>query len=238
MCRGAAVANGIPRHLTCANDDSDLVLKFIVSLKWAVQPWQQRLFCGLHYPLGADKKRGKAGITAVVANNYRSFPRRTEFTKFSGHNAIIFAGGFTKPPALCTNGLRHRVRTTHLAQARNPLRARLVRKAENWPWSSLGVERHAAAAEAAPPLATWPLPRHGNGWSTSIIRTTPPVSGPLAAGEFFQRCCSDRDIPAYCSSSSSSSSSSSEEAGEVSVDFVIDTLLGLPADEADELSLS
>jgi REP-associated tyrosine transposase len=42
---------------------------------------------------------------------------------------------------------------------RNPLRARLVRRAENWPWSSLGATYHAAAAAEAPPLATWPVPR-------------------------------------------------------------------------------
>jgi putative transposase len=42
---------------------------------------------------------------------------------------------------------------------RNPLRARLVRKAQRWPWSSLGAEYHAAAKAEAPPLATWPVPR-------------------------------------------------------------------------------
>jgi putative transposase len=42
---------------------------------------------------------------------------------------------------------------------RNPLRAKLVRRAEDWPWSSLGAKLHAVAAAEAPPLATWPVPR-------------------------------------------------------------------------------
>src|SRR5207248_196178 len=42
---------------------------------------------------------------------------------------------------------------------RNPLRARLVRRAEAWPWSSLGAGLYAAAAAEAPLLATWPVPR-------------------------------------------------------------------------------
>jgi putative transposase len=42
---------------------------------------------------------------------------------------------------------------------RNPLRARLVRRAENWPWSSLGAASHPAAVAEAPLLAAWPVPR-------------------------------------------------------------------------------
>ena len=42
---------------------------------------------------------------------------------------------------------------------RNPLRAKLVRRAEDWPWSSLGGKRHPAAAAELPPLSAWPLPR-------------------------------------------------------------------------------
>jgi putative transposase len=42
---------------------------------------------------------------------------------------------------------------------RNPLRANLVRRAQDWPWSSLGSARHAAAAEEAPALTAWPAPR-------------------------------------------------------------------------------
>jgi Transposase and inactivated derivatives len=42
---------------------------------------------------------------------------------------------------------------------RNALRAKLVRRAEKWPWGSLGGALHAAAATESPPLARWPLPR-------------------------------------------------------------------------------
>jgi len=42
---------------------------------------------------------------------------------------------------------------------RNALRAKLVRRAEAWPWSSLGGALHPAAAAESPPLARWPMPR-------------------------------------------------------------------------------
>lgn len=49
---------------------------------------------------------------------------------------------------------------------RNPLRARLVRRAENWPWSSL-AQRLDRAAE--PPLAEWPVARPRN-WTELVNR--------------------------------------------------------------------
>lgn len=42
---------------------------------------------------------------------------------------------------------------------RNALRAKLVRRAEDWPWSSLGFANQAAAAAESPPVASWPVPR-------------------------------------------------------------------------------
>ena len=42
---------------------------------------------------------------------------------------------------------------------RNPLRANLVRRAQDWPWSSLGADKYPAAAGEAPDLAAWPVPR-------------------------------------------------------------------------------
>jgi putative transposase len=50
---------------------------------------------------------------------------------------------------------------------RNALRARLVKRAEAWPWSSLGVATHAAAAAESPPLAPWPVPRP-QGWAKLV----------------------------------------------------------------------
>jgi len=50
---------------------------------------------------------------------------------------------------------------------RNALRAKLVRRAEDWPWSSLGVTDHAAAASESPPLATWPVP-HPRAWRALV----------------------------------------------------------------------
>jgi putative transposase len=42
---------------------------------------------------------------------------------------------------------------------RNALRAKLVKRAEQWPWSSLGHSSHPAAAGESPPPAAWPVPR-------------------------------------------------------------------------------
>lgn len=70
---------------------------------------------------------------------------------------------------------------------RNPLRAKLVARAEDWPWSSLGAPTRAdpAAADAdrfegahAPPLHAGPLPRPAN-WSEWVNQAEAP--GQLAA---------------------------------------------------------
>jgi putative transposase len=49
---------------------------------------------------------------------------------------------------------------------RNPLRAKLVRKAQDWPWSSLWAREHAAddpaAADLASLLSDWPVDRPAN----------------------------------------------------------------------------
>ncbi len=52
---------------------------------------------------------------------------------------------------------------------RNALRAKLVRRAEKWPWASLGAPLHPAAAAEGPPLATWPLPRSPH-WIEQVNR--------------------------------------------------------------------
>ena len=70
---------------------------------------------------------------------------------------------------------------------RNPLRAKLVARAEDWPWSSLGAANHSGPAGAnpgqfdgvrAPPLHAGPLPRPAN-WSEWVNEAEPP--GQLAA---------------------------------------------------------
>ena len=52
---------------------------------------------------------------------------------------------------------------------RNPLRARLVRRAEAWRWSSLWRRRHRMASEDLPPLAEWPIPPPRN-WLQRVNR--------------------------------------------------------------------
>ena len=72
---------------------------------------------------------------------------------------------------------------------RNPLRANLVTRAEEWPWSSLGQ----ASSSAPIPLAGWPVPqpaqRHGEQWIEW-------VNGPQTEGELQSlRTCATRGRP-------------------------------------------
>jgi putative transposase len=41
---------------------------------------------------------------------------------------------------------------------RNALRAGLVERAEDWPWSSLAIRHRTCPADVLPTLSTWPLP--------------------------------------------------------------------------------
>jgi len=63
---------------------------------------------------------------------------------------------------------------------RNPLRANLVEKAADWPWSSLFRRQHPAEANenAAIPLAPWPVERPSD-WTRRI--QTPQTEKELAA---------------------------------------------------------
>lgn len=55
----------------------------------------------------------------------------------------------------------------------NPLRAKLVRRAQDWPWSSLSqYARRRPRGEPPPPLAPWPLPRPAN-WTALVNRAIP-----------------------------------------------------------------
>ena len=51
---------------------------------------------------------------------------------------------------------------------RNPLRANLVKRAEDWRWSSLHVRRH-GPAELVPLLSDWPIDRPRN-WLAEVNR--------------------------------------------------------------------
>ena len=50
---------------------------------------------------------------------------------------------------------------------RNPLRAGLVTRAEDWPWSSLSQQCRAGGGQWALPLSDWPLPRPVN-WQAFV----------------------------------------------------------------------
>ena len=72
---------------------------------------------------------------------------------------------------------------------RNALRANLVTRAEDWPWSSLGQR----SSNDPVPLSTWPVPfsadRHGDAWIDGVNR--PQTEGELAS----VRLCSNRGRP-------------------------------------------
>jgi putative transposase len=72
---------------------------------------------------------------------------------------------------------------------RNALRAGLVTRAEDWPWSSLGQ----GSSTGPVPLSAWPLPlgadRHGDAWMDWVNR--PQTEGELAD----VRLCTNRGRP-------------------------------------------
>jgi putative transposase len=63
----------------------------------------------------------------------------------------------------------------------NPVRARLVERADQWRWSSAWRRRHGDDAQRAA-LAPWPLPRPDD-WSRMLNRPQPP-----GEVEAIQRC--------------------------------------------------
>ena len=107
--------------------------------------------------------RGRVGWGSVYQGRYKSFPVQGD-----GHLLTL---------------LRY--------VERNPLRARLVRRAEAWRWSSLGQQSHAPQRQRQPqppeagedgedgvpriPIAAWPVPRRRD-W-------TDWVNGPQTAAE-------------------------------------------------------
>jgi len=75
----------------------------------------------------------------------------------------------------------------------NPLKAKLVERAERWRWSSLGCERKLAAALLSP----WPVPRPRDWatrvneplgeWEQSRVQASLQRGRPLGAGEWVTR---------------------------------------------------
>ena len=62
---------------------------------------------------------------------------------------------------------------------RNPLRARIVRRAENWRWSSLGQSMHPASEEVPRiPICRWPVKRRRD-WVERVNQ--PQTSAEMAA---------------------------------------------------------
>jgi putative transposase len=88
----------------------------------------------------------------------------------SGH---LYQGRFKSFPVQEDEHLRTVCRYVE----RNPLRARLVKRAEDWPWSSLHRWKFGSGAEQTW-LAAWPLPRRP-GWSEHV--NAPQTEAELAA---------------------------------------------------------
>jgi putative transposase len=78
------------------------------------------------------------------------------YVKYHSHSGHVWQGRFKAFPIEDDNHLVTVVRYVE----RNPLRANLVPRAEDWPWSSLGASR--AGVATAPRLATDTLLRRGD----------------------------------------------------------------------------
>ena len=83
------------------------------------------------------------------------------YVKHHGHSGHVWQGRFKAFPIQDDDHLVTVVRYVE----RNPLRANLVTRAEDWPWSSLGTSR--AGIAAAPKLASEELLRRGD-WTEFV----------------------------------------------------------------------
>jgi putative transposase len=78
--------------------------------------------------------------------------QRWRAVKGSSGRGAVYQGRFKAIAVQCDS---HFLRVCRYVE-RNPLRARLVARAEDWPWSSASPE---AMAAGSPPLADWPVAR-------------------------------------------------------------------------------
>jgi putative transposase len=85
----------------------------------------------------------------------------TRYVKYHGHSGHVWQGRFKAFPI---QDDEHLVTVARYVE-RNPLRANLVTRAEDWPWSSLGASH--AGATAAPKLASEDLLRRGD-WTEFV----------------------------------------------------------------------
>jgi len=85
------------------------------------------------------------------------------YLKHYGHSGHVWQGRFKAFP---TQDDEHLVTVVRYVE-RNPLRAAMVARAEEWPWSSLGAS--AANVEVLPVLASEPLLRRG-AWADYVNR--------------------------------------------------------------------
>jgi putative transposase len=90
-------------------------------------------------------------------------------TAGTGH---VYQGRFKSFPIEQDHHLLTVLRYAH----RNPVRAKLVRRAERWRWSSLWVERHGTPEQQALllPADEWPVDRPAN-W-LEIVNEAPPAA--------------------------------------------------------------
>jgi putative transposase len=101
-------------------------------------PEFMRWLCGTHAKR-FNRDRAATGVGAVYQGRYRAFP---------------------------VQGDHHFLRVCRYVE-RNPLRARLVARAESWPWSSLGQGGRNSQLVS---LATWPVvrPANWNEWVNQV----------------------------------------------------------------------
>jgi putative transposase len=98
--------------------------------------------------------------------------RRWQTTRGLDGQGAVYQGRFKAIPVSTDD---HFLRVCRYVE-RNPLRAGLVERAEQWRWSSISQHEKLAACEI--PLATWPAPRPSD-WVTFV--NTPQSDAELNA---------------------------------------------------------
>jgi putative transposase len=114
--------------------------------------------------IGKGHHRSHAGSHAEDANDFRENGASHQIQEIGyGH---LYQGRFKSFPIQTDAYFQTVIRYVE----RNPLRANLVARSEDWPWSSLGQE----SASDPIPLAPWPVPqpshRHAEQWIDWVNR--------------------------------------------------------------------
>ena len=107
--------------------------------------------------------RGHGDLGAFMQRLTTTHVRRWHLHRGSVGHGHLYQGTYKSFPVKSDE---HLVTVLRYVE-RNALRAGLVRRAEDWEWSSLWRWRHPKAAEDKPPLIPWPVDRPGD-WLAQV----------------------------------------------------------------------